>query len=359
MAAHKFLYFTGSMSSLSSLSPSQYGDALFHAFSEASRTAGLTRRWYAVGGRSLCVEFAGDALVPLLAPALEHLAAQPGSSALTISVWDTHSTGVVPPAATWTENDLLPRNEIRGYTDEPIRLTWHPDPSVISFIDSEANRAFFWIDDTRHTPYYECGSPFRSILHWWAAGHNRQLVHAAAVGPANGGVLIAGKGGSGKSNTALACIGKLPYAADDYCVVEGGQQPFVYSLYNTAKVGGDDMALYPHLADAVGNAEKTADEKALLYLHRYRPQDITTGFPLRAVLVPRRTGLRETSITDASSVAALQALAPSTIFQLPGAGDATFRFLADVCKRVPCYFLNLGTDRSAIAGAIADVPGVH
>ena len=84
-------------------------------------------------------------------------------------------------------------------------------------------------------------------------------------------------------------------------------------------------------------------------------QDITTGFPLRAILVPRRTGRQETTVSEASSAAALQALAPSTIFQLPGAGDEAFRLLSEVCRQLPCYFLNLGTDRAAIADAIAGV----
>ena len=331
-----------------------YGEALMHAFGGAVSRTGLVRKWYEIGGRRICLQFAGDALVPLLTPALDHITAAPGTASLTVSVWDTHSTGIRPPAAVWSESDLLPRGEIRGYTGDPVRLTWHTGPSVMSFADVVAGEAAFWIDDARQTPWYESGSPFRSLFHWWLVQHNRQLVHAAAVGTKAGGVLIAGKGGSGKSNTALACIGKLPYAADDYCVVEPGAQPFVYSLYNTAKISHGDMALYPYLADAVRTGG-TADEKALLYLHKHRPCDITTGFPLRAVLVPRRTGRSETTVEEASSAAALHALAPSTIFQLPGAGADTFRLLSDVCRRVPCRFLNLGTDRSRIAAAIAGV----
>ena len=35
---------------------------------------------------------------------------------------------------------------------------------------------------------------------------NLQYVHAGAVGNKNGGILLVGKGGSGKSSTALACL---------------------------------------------------------------------------------------------------------------------------------------------------------
>ncbi len=335
--------------------PPAYGRALGRAFGEATDTAGILRQWYRIGGERVCVQFAGRALLPLLTPALDHLSAVPGTASLTISAWDTYSTGVPPPPACWSKDDLLPRGEIRGYTDDLARLTWHPNPSVISFADMGTGDAVFWIDDARQTPYYESGSPFRSIFHWWFAQRGWQLLHAAAVGTAEGGVIIAGKGGSGKSNTALSCVGYLPYAADDYCVIAPGAQPFVHSLYGTAKLGNDDVPLYPHLADAIGNAERMADEKALLYLHQHRPQDMIPGFPLRAILVPRCTGQPNTTFGAASAAAALQALAPSTIFQLPGAGIAAFQLLSGLCSQVPCYYLNLGTDRSQIAPTIADI----
>ena len=331
-------------------SSSLYGRNLGRAFDEAAG-AGIVRKWYRIGGASICLQFAGDALVPLLTPALDHLVCDPCPAELTISVWDTCSTGIQPPDPVRRNGDMLPRGEIRGHTDGDIRLTWHPEPSVISFIDRSTDEAVFWIEDARKTPYYESGSPFRSIFHWLFTGSAKQLVHAAAVG----GVLIAGKGGSGKSNSALSCIGKLPYAADDYCMVESGSQPYVHSLYSTAKVDSTDLPFYPHLSEAIANTNRAADEKALLYLHRHRPQDITTGFPLRAILVPRLTGRQETTVADASPAAALQALAPSTIFQLPGAGDEAFRLLSEVCRRLPCYFLNLGTDRTEVADAIAGI----
>lgn len=333
-----------------------YSNALGEAFERAVAVVGVQRKWYAFGDERICIQFAGDSLLSRLTPALSHAETESGSVSLTLSVWDTHSTGVAPPSAVWTEHDMLPRGEIRGCSGERVQLTWHTRPSVISCFDRADARACFWIDDAQHTPYYESGAPFRSVLHWWAAQRDKHLLHAAAVGTPDGGVLVAGRGGTGKSNTALACLGRLPYAADDYCMVDlASRVPVVHSLYSTAKINSSDVPLYPHLASAVVNPDRAAGEKALFYLQRCFPDALMPSFPLRAVLVPHRTGRSLTTYSKTSSAAALQALAPSTIFQLPGAGEETFRRIAAMCSSVPCYALYLGTERSQIAEVIVDI----
>ena len=63
------------------------------------------------------------------------------------------------------------------------------------------------------------------------------LLHSAAVGTLNGGVLIAGPSGSGKSTTALACQeAGLGFTSDDYVLVSAGGPPTVHMAYSTAKV---------------------------------------------------------------------------------------------------------------------------
>jgi hypothetical protein len=48
----------------------------------------------------------------------------------------------------------------------------------------------------------------------------------------------------------------------------------------------------------------------------------------------------------------LAALAPSTIFQLPRAGNEAFKFLAAFARQLPCYSLEVGTNFSTIPLAI-------
>jgi hypothetical protein len=174
--------------------------------------------------------------------------------------------------------------------------------------------------------------------------HNCQYVHAGAVGNQTGSVLLAGQGGSGKSTTALACLNSpLFYISDDYCLLTNEPEPYVYSLYNSAKLEADNMHRLPHLVRLVSNSDRLAEEKALLFLQQHLPEKVITGLPVRAILLPHVSGRPETRLSPASSIAGLKALAPSTIFQLPGAGQRTFQALTRFVKQVPCYNLELGT----------------
>jgi hypothetical protein len=54
----------------------------------------------------------------------------------------------------------------------------------------------------------------------------------------------------------------------------------------------------------------------------------------------------------AGPAAGLAALAPSTIFQLPGSGRQSLRNIAELVQRVPCYSLRLGRDLAGVAETI-------
>jgi Coenzyme PQQ synthesis protein D (PqqD) len=213
------------------------------------------------------------------------------------------------------------------------------------------------IDDAQNMPYWEQGSPVQTILNWWTTDRQQQHVHAGAVGTLNGGVLLAGKGRSGKSSTALACIDSpLLYASDDYCLVANNPQPYVYSLYNTAKLKGQaDLELFPKLAHMVSNVDRIGLEKAMLFLHQNYPDKISRGFPIKAVLVPQVTGKVDTHLRPTTPGMALRALVPSTIFQLAGSGQTAFGIMSSLVKQVPCYVLELGTDMAQIPNMIVDL----
>ncbi|MEO0770938.1 MAG: serine kinase, partial [Cyanobacteria bacterium J06649_4] len=169
------------------------------------------------------------------------------------------------------------------------------------------------------------------------------------------GVLLAGKGGSGKSSTALACLNsELVYASDDYCLVETDPEPYVYSLYNTAKLKGQaDLERFPHLAPLISNPDSFTDEKAMVFLQEHYPEKLINKLPIKAILLPRVMGIPDTHIRRASSMLALKALAPSTIFQLPNTGQSALKMMATLARQVPCYVLELGTDIPQIPRAIA------
>jgi hypothetical protein len=186
--------------------------------------------------------------------------------------------------------------------------------------------------------------------------HGLQLVHAAAVGNSRGGVLIGGKGGSGKSTTALACLeSNLSYVGDDYTLLGLDSGPVVHSLYNSAKLNSDHIQRFPELLPKIANTERSSEEKALLFVNEHYPLKVAIRLPVRAILLPRVRGLAETRLKRVSVAMTLAALAPSTIFQLPRAGSEAFKFLTTFARQLPCFSLDLGTDLSTIAPVIEEL----
>ena len=74
-------------------------------------------------------------------------------------------------------------------------------------------------------------------------------------------------------------------------------------------------------------------------------------------MLPQVTGRPTTSVQSVSPMTALKALAPSTLLQLPGAGQASFQAMARLVRQVPCYTLALGTDLAQIPVVITDLLG--
>ncbi|MDF5726197.1 MAG: serine kinase [Rhizonema sp. PD37] len=341
-----------------------YFQLIYEGFQRAAQGAGLTEHFYMIGSYTLCLRFAGSGLVPQITPALSHLAIKPTENPdLTICLWDNASTGTQLPLLIgslveliqlhWTDY-LGSRREIKAYDGDRIRTNFHIGPNILSVLDRQQNLACYWIDDAQNIPYWEKGSPLQTILNWWTSDHQHQYIHAGAVGTPAGGVLLAGKGGSGKSSTALACINSpLVYASDDYCLVSTDPKPYVYSLYNTAKLKGQaDLERFPQLAPLVNNVERLGLEKAMLFLHQHHPEKIVRGFPIKAVLIPQVTGKLDTHLRQTTAGTALRALAPSTIFQLAGSGQTAFQIMSSLVKQVPNYALELGTDMAQIPDVI-------
>src|SRR3954465_6780113 len=83
-------------------------DGLNDAFLAAAGAAGACDRSIAIAERSVSLRFAGDALLPHLFPAIEHLAGRAGDGeGAEICVWDSASTGVPLPDLPWQPKDVV------------------------------------------------------------------------------------------------------------------------------------------------------------------------------------------------------------------------------------------------------------
>ena len=339
--------------------------AVHEGFRRAEQNIGASiNRFYRIGGHTICLRFAGPALIPHITPAIAHLSTEPiEAPAMTICLWDSTSTKTRMPLMVsglisllsihWME--LLDiRREIKEFNDSRIRTTFHIGPNILSVLDLQQNLALYWVHDACQIPYYEKGYPLTTLLSWWLESRDLQCVHAAAIGTFRGGVLLSGKGGAGKSTSALACVDSgLGFLADDYCLVATDSSPYAHSLYNTVKLKGEeDIRRFPLFAPLISNADRLNDEKAMIFLQEHYPRKILQGFPVRAVLLPHVTGEKKTRLRKATAGETLKVLVPSTLFQLPGAGQKAFHLMSKLVKQVPCYAIELGTDISEIPKVI-------
>lgn len=341
-------------------------DTLREGAKRAQSVAGYEDHDFEVAGRPVRLRIAGAGFAGRLPTAFQHLG-QPsdGDPALTIQAWDDASTGTSLPLLLQRYLHFVemhcfeylgPRNEMLDFHGERVRAIMHLDPVIISVFDPQRSLALYWTPDVERIPVWDWGTPLRIILNEWAKLHGMFLVHCGAVGTPAGGVLLAGKSGSGKSTAALACLdhGRLAYAADDYALLDlSGPVPMVHSLYSSAKLkGAGDFKRFAHLLPLVANRDRINQEKALIFLAESHARRVTEGFPLRAIVVPRISGQPQSRFEPASAMAALKALAPSTLLQLPGVGSQTMASLSTLVRRVPAYMLHSGTDMNGLSDCI-------
>jgi len=321
----------------------------------ASQGAGVLEHSYEIAGRRVLMRFAGPAMFDRMAGAFAHLeSSRVDEPELRINIWDTASTGTVAPPILGVELNGDATGPIYYYEEGDVQALsrWN----TLSVFDGRTGEAWYWAPDPAAMSSWDWASPMRSILHWWLGRHDVLQVHAGAIGSPEGGVLVVGRGGSGKSTTTLASLSSgLRYAGDDYVAVEIGSSPYVHSLYSSGKLDTHHLERFPELGAAVVNADRPAGEKAVVYAEQARRGVSIHGFPIRAVLVPRVAGVADTRIVAASPTAALAALAPSTIFQLhPPQRDALTRMGALV-RQVPCYSIELGTTLAQIPRAVSEL----
>ena len=321
---------------------------------QAEDAAGRTTIPLCVAGVRIDLAFAGSRLMFDMLPALRHLVVVADSPAtVTIHLWDGHTTGVKMPAPPCSNDHFTDRGDIWGFNSARYRTAFHWIEWSVNVMDLQSGEAVYWVKFADHLPYWSKASPLRTIFHWCLERTGAQLLHAAAVGDENGAVLITGKGGVGKSTTALtSLVHGLKYAADDYLAVRLDPQPTVYSLYSTAKLNAADIEKFPVLAPYVTNLQSMHGEKAVMRLYPSFEAQIMRQMPLRAVLTPRIAPLPQTGFEPAEPMTLRRAAAFTTLSQLPYAGQKTQAFIEAMIDRLPGYKIALGSDPAGVASAI-------
>ncbi len=330
----------------------EYFEAVQAAYADAERRAGgPVERVFRVAGHPLRLRFAGPAMVSDATAAFDHLPSSGERAEFSVCLFDSASTGSELPPMPRSSGPHDVRGDIPELCDERFIVSYLRWNGVLGLLDRSRRRALFWIRAASDFPFNERGSPLLMSLQGWLAGHDLQLMHAGAVGGANGGVLLCGRGGAGKSTTAIAClVAGLSYVADDYCVLAARPRPVAHSLYNSGKLHCAGLHRFPELS--IGAASRGGDDKALFFLHALYPERMATSVPIRALVLPVIHDGADCTLEPVPRVEALRAMVSSTIAQIPGANGGVLTAGAAFVRQLPCYQLRIGSDPTRIAARI-------
>ena len=310
--------------------------------------APLSRRTYRIGPFSFALVFASPALERKLVKAFDHIETHEGGEAdLTIGLWDHAETDSPFHNLDWEK-----LNRRVGYCDPPVYL--HYDGTLSALCE---NRGYFAVRDTAALPYWVSGSPLQVILNVWLRERGMQLTHTAAISNGKRALLLAGKGGSGKSTTTLACLREgLRYIGEDYCVLApGGREPSVFSIYQSAKWKKNTRELFPDYEKYIANPKEADAEKALVFYRDFFPKQIELSSPVGGI-VSLTVGIdSEPRLEKIDARTSLARLMMSTLAQLPLYHPKTMHLLETIANPLPSYHLILGRDTNANCKVIQDL----
>lgn len=309
---------------------------------------------YAVGPFKIQLVFASSFLATQLGKAFDHLQTSSSSSIdLTIRVTDTIQQKRKLPFLDWR---MIDQWGYRGAYAPPVY--WHHFAGIgaLSALHLEKNRAYYILRDEREMPWWVGGSPFQVILHAWLRERGMQLTHAAAVAKEGRAVLLAGKGGSGKSTTVFSCLkGGLDSLSEDYCLLDLKDPPQVYSVYQTAKWRLPTRRFFPEYESYIQNPEQADAEKALLFTHELFPKQLKKQASVRALLSLQVGSSALPQLKSQDKSAALRDLMMSTLSQLPFHQGPTMQILASFVSKIESYQLILGQNLQANVDLIGEL----
>ncbi len=331
------------------------------AFADTASRHGVLERSVQIADKLIRLRFVGEAMLDQVMPPFAHLECEANPTdwaawnkdELAVLIWDSQSTGAATLQPPWSKDDFSPFGQVLPCSSGRYRAVYESDGRLLSMTDLAANRAVYWARDSRLLPFHVLATPLRAILSSWLSQFGYEFAHAAAVGDGNGAVLIVGKGGSGKSSTALTSLeAGLSYLSDDYCLFSAGNSPQAFGVYSTAKIFNSDRPFYPLVANSVGSISCSATDKRLYFLAPLVAEKLARQRPIKALLFPR-IGTAEVGLRQLTAKEAFLAIADSSSVLFPYSLGRGIGVFGDIARKIPAYSLDLGPDRGEVVKIIS------
>lgn len=186
------------------------------------------------------------------------------------------------------------------------------------------------------------GHPLIRSLYFWAEQENLLILHSAAVGINNKGILISARGGAGKSTLSISWLLKgLNFVSDDYVIINADCDLNAYPMYTMVGLNEDMyQTLRPNMP-VISTIEKR-NNKRFLDASSY---SFCESLPIKAIVFPSVTEDDEPSISSTEKGPVLVKLVHSSVNQIGGGKDTLLiKKIIDRLNHLPVYKLCLTKD---------------
>lgn len=178
----------------------------------------------------------------------------------------------------------------------------------------------------------------------WARANGMLLFHAAAVGSGGKGVLIAGRGGSGKSTFAISCLAEgLDFVSDDYTLITASGPLCAMPLYTVVALREDMYQNFPQLGQPI--LEEDGSFRGGKPQFQVPPERFSPSLDIQAIIIPKIAGDAEPSVAPVPPGRVMTQLIHSTITQIESRRDtALILQMAQRFSALPIYEMRMSTD---------------
>jgi hypothetical protein len=320
----------------------------------------LHESFYIFGGRRVRLRVVGRDLAEHFRRPFSHLRTDdrnPEAPRLTIEIWD-HNKATIDGEAPLTSDDLCWTETTVKSMDK--RFIGQQLPHTVSCLDRDAGHIVASIAWNNKIFIYERAKPLARLLLEWHNDQDFQVIHTGLVARDGKGVLFAGRSGSGKSTSSLACISSgFDYLGEDYVALEHQQDgAFVgHSLYNSVFLDTVHLTRFSELSPCAIKGRLPHEEKSVIILSQIFPERLKRAVPIQILALLRVAHTPQPKFRPASKGEALLALGPSSLLQIPnrGLGVRGFKKLAQLVEQVPCYWLEVAGDLRSIADGVDEL----
>ena len=207
-----------------------------------------------------------------------------------------------------------------------------------------ARSGFIGADLDRYT-FYSCHHSERkanqviaahsdpSLFFQWGKIDDLLMLHGAVVGAEGRGILIAGRGGAGKSTLSVSCLlAGMDFVGDDYVFLSAAGEMKAFSLFSVVCLNQDMIdALHPDMPLLWQYRKNKWAMSAAKY-------ELASELPIRAIVVPAIAQADKPEMRPFSSERAITRIAYSSVSQMLGIRDTKLmRTIIDRLTGLPAY----------------------